>query len=286
MNMARLLRMWKRPIKDEQPEASVTDFPIAKVAQCRVAPVFDSSQFLVPSFGRPLSSVTAGKLVVFGLPKSGNVWLVSMLADYLGVPAVDPFLDVDKSGVGMCHLPLAKVIGRTDFVQAVYLLRDLRDIVVSYFHYGNTEGFRSSLPNYHYEDIETFYFDWFLPRVVPFHEVSNHATDFSTAGLPVVRYERLHADTYAEMRRLILRLGLPLDEKHLQKVVDANRLSELKKAGKQLNTFVPVSHFRHGGHGGYKTELPLTVLRHLNSKFFNVLAEFGYETDLSNFIAS
>lgn len=242
-------------------------------------PLFDAAQFRMPSYGRALDEIANGKMVVFGLPKCGNVWMVSMFADYLGVPPIDPMVDVEKKGVGMCHLPLRNVEHRLDFIQAVYLMRDIRDLVVSYYHNCQTAWFKDNMPNFHYDDIESFYFEWFLPRVVPFHEVDEHARKFSVAGVPVVRYERLCADTVTEFERIVKRLGFPLDHARIRSVVEKNSLDALKKSGRQLNVFVPTTHFRRGGAGGYKEELPPTVLRHINSRFAHLLVDWGYELD-------
>lgn len=242
-------------------------------------PLFDPAQFRMASYGRSVGELPNGKLVVFGLPKCGNVWLVSMLSDYLGLPAIDPMVEIQKSGVGMCHLPLAQVEHRADFIQAVYLMRDIRDVVVSYFHNCQTAWFKDNMPNFHYDDLESFYFEWFLPRVAPFHGIDDHASQYSSAGVPVVRYERLCADTAAEFIRLIKRLGLPLDQAAAERVVEKNRMEELQKKGRQLNVFVPSTHFRRGGAGGYKEELPPIVLRHINKSFGDLLVNWGYELD-------
>ena len=242
-------------------------------------PLFDSSQFRIPSYGRSLSEAPNGKLVVFGLPKCGNVWLVSMLSDYLELPPIDPMVEVERKGVGMCHLPLDQVENRRDFIQAIYLMRDIRDVIVSYFHNCQTAWFKDNMPNFHYDDLESFYFEWFLPRVVPFHGIEDHAYKFTEAGIPIVRYERLCADTVGEFARIVKRLGLPFDAGVIEAVVEKNRLDALKKSGKQLNVFVPSTHFRRGGTGGYKNELPATVLRHVNCRFGRLLTDWGYELD-------
>ena len=240
--------------------------------------MFDTSQFFIPSYGRDPKETPNGKLVVFGLPKSGNVWLVSLLCDYLNMESIDPMVDVDKQGIGMCHLPLdERITSRLDFIQGIYLIRDLRDIVVSYFHNCQTEWFKHAMPNFHYDELEAFYFEWFLPRVVPFHGVADHATKFSLAGLPVVRYERLHAKPIEEFSRLIARLGLPMQPKKVEEVVGKNQFEQMKKNGRQLNAFVPTTHFRRGGSGSYKEELPISVLRHLNETFRGTLFNWGYE---------
>jgi hypothetical protein len=240
--------------------------------------MFDITSFFIPSHGRNLSEIPNGKLVVFGLPKSGNVWLVSMLCDYFAMESIDPVVDVAKPGIGMCHLPFGEEItSRLDFIHGVYLLRDLRDVVVSYFHNCQTEWFKRSMPNFHYEDMESFYFEWFVPRVVPFHGVADHANTFARAGLPVVRYEKLCDQPIEEFSRLLKRLGVPLDDRRIVEVVNKNSFDQLKKNGRQLNVFVPSTHFRRGGSGAYKDELPTSVLRHLTETYRSALFDWGYE---------
>lgn len=244
--------------------------------------MFDTTGFVIPSYGRSLAELANGKVVVFGLPKSGNVWLVSMLSDYLGTDSIDPMADEDKTGVGMCHLPLSDVIKcRLDFIHGVYLIRDLRDVVVSYFHYAQTDYFKRDMPNFHYDDLESFYFEWFVPRIAPFHGVADHANRYASAGVPVVRYERLCQDTVPEFTRLLKRLGLPLEDQRVTEVVERNRFDRLKKEGRQLNVFVPNTHFRRGGSGSYREEMPQSVQRHLTEAYRPALLDWGYDLQVS-----
>lgn len=230
------------------------------------------------SFGMSLSTLPNGKIVVFGLPKSGNVWLVSLLADYLKVQAIDPYVNLNSSGVGMCHRPYTKEISnREDFLHGVYLIRDLRDVIVSYYYNTQREDWRRGFLHFHCDTIQQFYFEWFLPRVNIAHNIDNHPYAFTEAGLPLIRYEDLYDNPEYEFTRLIKRLGLFLDSKKIKRVVANNQLETLRKTGKILDVHVPIEHFRHGGHGGYKKELPQNVLDHINQRFSNILSDFGYK---------
>jgi hypothetical protein len=254
------------------------------------SPIFTEigGQFRSPSFGISLTSCPDAKLVVFGLPKSGNVWLVSMLSKYLGLPAIAPYIDVDRGGVGMCHLPFSSEIAkRTDFVHGVYLLRDLRDIIVSYFYHTQRRDFRSvenGIPNCEFDTIEDFYYDWFLPRIVPYHRIFEHADDYVKRGVPVVRYEKLYDHPKRELERLLDRLGLPIDGDHISGVVEECGIDRLKRNGIHLDVYVPPEHFRKGGYGGYKAELPIAVLRHVNTTFGDLLSRWGYDPNTDHVI--
>lgn len=235
-------------------------------------------EYLTLSYGTALDSRPDGKIVIFALPKSGNVWLVSLLSDYTGLPPIHPIEMVDRAGVGMCHYPYSDMLAeRLDFLHGIYLVRDLRDVVVSYYHNSQSACFRDDLPNFHYDTIEEFYYEWFLTRVVPYHDIRNHAARYAEFGLPVIRYECLYDDPERELSRLIKRLGLYCDPSKISEAVDNNRLEKLQREGRMLDGMIPSTHFRKGGYGNYKTELPKKIIDHINDKFGSILARWGYE---------
>ena len=250
--------------------------PAKPAERCRI--FCPPGQYLQPSYGTPVDARPDAKIVVFGLPKSGNVWLVALLSDYTGLKAIDPITDVDAPGVGMCHLPYAEQIARRgDFIHGAYLVRDLRDIIVSYFWHTQRESWQSTLLSFQYPSIEQFYYEWFLPRVVPFHGVLTHAEEFTNRGVPPILYERLYDDPIGEFGRLIKRLGLPFDQGRVAAVVEQNRIERLRNSGKQLDVYVPTDHFRKGGYGKYREELPPKIIRHVNEVFGALLTRWGYD---------
>lgn len=228
------------------------------------------------SYGTPLDSKPNGKVVVFGLPKSGNAWMVSLIADCCNLPGVEPVLHRNRRGVGICHWAFRdEFLRRDDFLHGVYLMRDLRDIVVSFFHYAQTDHFRKARPEFHYHDIESFYYEWFLSRMVTAYRWHTHAEEYAALGVPVVRYEVLKSNPAGELERLLLRWGLPVEPSRIRTAVEANVICRLRQTGKQLDVFVPPTHFRKGG-SNYRDELPAQVLRDINTRFAALLARWGY----------
>jgi hypothetical protein len=242
------------------------------------SPIFNHPRsFWDESYGLPMSSHPAGKIVVFGFPKSGNVWLKSLIADYTGLPPVEPMYDVDKPGVGLTHRPFDRhVADRSDFLHGAVIVRDLRDVVASYYKYSLSDRFRSARPEVHFPDEVSFYFDWFLSRVAPAHRLLTHSDRYARLGVPVVRYEALRKDTVGELRRLVLRWGLTVDEAALQRAVDANQLEKLRTEGKNLEKRIAPEHFRRGAVGGYREELPEIVVKDIERRFARVLRRWGY----------
>lgn len=245
------------------------------------SPIFNPPRsFWNDSYGLSLDSHPFGKIVVFGLPKSGNVWMKSLLVDYFAIPGIEPLLDLNKTGVGLTHRPFDRFIGdRPDFIHGVCMVRDLRDVVASYYQYVKTNRFRGARPEFHYDDESSFYYEWFLSRPVPAHKIFTHSAQYARLGVPVVRYERLRGDTVREFERLLLRWGFKPDMNRIREVVAANDIEKLRKHGKSLEKEISPEHFRKGGVGTYREELSEGVIKDIERRFDRVLRRWGYLTD-------
>ena len=242
------------------------------------SPIFEHPRsFWLTSYGTDFRSRPDGKIVVFGFPKSGNSWAVSLLADYFECPVIDPVVDVGATGVGMTHLPFCRhVADRADFLRGVCMVRDPRDVVLSYSHYSQTDAFKQARPEFHYQDLRTFYYDWFLSRAVPAHRFNLHADQYAGLGVPTLRYEALRAAPADELCRLLRVWGDKADQSGIEASVEANELSKLQREGKMLNTFTSSTHFRKGAVGDYKTELPADIIMDVEVRFNEMIGRWGY----------
>jgi hypothetical protein len=242
------------------------------------APIFNEPEYGGDrSYGLTWDTHPAAKIVVFGFPKSGNNWLKALLSDYFGVPGINIFNQRDARGVGLTHIPFSSEIEmRSDFIHGALIVRDLRDVVASYYHYTNTPRYRNARRDYQYGDAEAFYYDFFLSIMVPQYQVNNFAQDYARLGIPVIRYERLWDQPLDEMRKLILRWGLPFEGDRMQKVIEMNALENLKVSGKTFEIHIDASHFRKGGYGNYEEDLPAKIVADINERFRDVQKRWGY----------
>lgn len=243
------------------------------------APVFNHElSYWYRSYGLKLADVAAGKIVIFGVPKSGNVWLQSLLSDALQLRPIDPMGQPEASGVGMTHLPFCDAIAeREDFVHGVCLVRDPRDVLASFYHYTKTPHFLAARPEFHYEDWNEFYYEWYLSRAVSAFDLQNHSDRYARLGVPITRFERLRADPAREVTRLLKRWGMVADEQAVAEAVERNEIHGLRKTGKSLHVEVPASHFRSGRAGGFESEIPPDILIDFESRFRHVLSRWGYQ---------
>jgi hypothetical protein len=227
---------------------------------------------------RKLADVPNGKILVVGLQKSGNTWLQSLLADALDYPYLFHLHETHGRGVLSTHLAFCDDIKyRHDFVHAVCIVRDLRDMVLSYFEYMNSEGYRSEVPYAHYEDIDSFYYDWFLSRLVPAHRFHVFSAEYAERGVPIIRYERLVSATAGELLRLFKRWDETIDSARIEMAVRMNTIETLRRKGKQMGrVMMHPTHFNRGQVGRYREGLPAHVIRDIEQRFGHVLARWGY----------
>lgn len=235
------------------------------------------------AFGPRFLNVTGGKIVIFGIPKCGNAWLQSMLVQYFDTNPVMTLQQADTQGVLSIHDPFREeMMYRRDFANGVCLIRDIRDVIVSYFHYGRTDEFRREMKRFYYDDFDSFYFEWFLSRCVPSHSLHTFADDYAARGIPVVRYERLQSNCESELARLVARWGANPDREKIGAIVRKHELKILKATGLDLGYQVEASHFRKGGWGNFLTEMPQHILADANARFEAYLRRWGYPLSLTD----
>jgi hypothetical protein len=269
-------KLWSSCTVTDQSESAQSD---GGAPQRKLSAIFNDPQYGGDrSYGLEWNAHPNAKVVVFALPKSGNVWLMALLSDYFGVPSINIFNDYDKKGVGMTHFPFSEEIRwRDDIIHGACLVRDIRDVISSFYHYSQSERFRSARKEFQYTDIDAFYYDWFLPIVVPQYRVHRNSAEYAELCVPVIRYERLYDDPVSELRKLVLRWGLQFDELRAKEVVSMNSIEKLKENGKTLDIYVDQSHFRKGGYGDYKQTLPQHIINDVSERFRELQRRWGYE---------
>ena len=219
------------------------------------------------------------KVLVFGLPKSGNTWMVSLLSNCLDMDSIHVDRQKNKSGVCMSHEPLSyKMKLRKDFVRGVYIMRDLRDVIVSYFHYVKTNYYKELNDPYVAETtIESFYRNYFQSKLIYRYDWLNHAEDYAKHGIPVIRYEDLFDNPTDELTRLFTKMGVSVQIDKINSAIEENDITKLKLTGKNIGKEIPSTHFRKGGYGNYKSEMTESLIDRINRDFGKYLSRWGYE---------
>lgn len=170
-------------------------------------------------------------------PRSGNTWLRFVLADLATgdradyerieqlVPAVGRHAGAPPLAAGSrlikTHEPY-----RTEYRRAIYLVRDVRDVVISW--YRTTRHDR--------DDFSAF--DAFVERFAadgasPYGRWTDHVRSWLRASerapdILVLRYEDLQADPVARFGEIAAFAGLPRDRARLQEAQERNAIGEMQ----------------------------------------------------------
>ncbi|MCC7119857.1 MAG: sulfotransferase domain-containing protein [Anaerolineales bacterium] len=228
-------------------------------------------------------------------PKSGTTWVGFALSNVINeklkldlnlrnfieiVPDLNdayfskqPFKQYDHLNdprILMTHAPYDPA-----FPKIIYVLRDPRDVFVSYWHHKRlTEaGFHLSLKDYLLAD-DHWPCSW-----------DKHAGGWLLSGrtnVLTIRYEEMHSNAQATLRKIVNFIGLPdVSEAVLEKAITASRFDKMQKLEEQHGVdrsqgSKDERFIRQGRTGSWRNELDEECLQILEGKLGAVMERLGY----------
>lgn len=183
-------------------------------------------------------------LYIAAFPKSGSTWLSYLLSDCLGVayankmgevPALPGTIrEIDRSAAGpvtfveRIHTARPDDAGRGAGDRVVYLVRDGRDIVVSYHFWRYFHVPERWPPHRRLKDLARRYlrggFEGQLEHTVREQAAAwrDHVENWEEAdgSLPRISYEELHRNPYETLRSLFDELQLQVADEAMRSAVD------------------------------------------------------------------
>lgn len=217
-----------------------------------------------------------GEIRIVGFPKSGNVWISSLVATCLD-------LDVNFSSRNLAvthtHRPFHNVdLFNRNLIRGAVLIRDLRDVIVSLYHFTRTDHFKKFYgPHHIYNSLSEMYTDYFLPYFVNrVNVLETLPDDYVKFGWPVIRYERFWDDAETELKRLFQIWGIDVIDEKIRSAVEKNTLDSMRQGKGKTTGGVQTTHFRKGGYGNYETEIPPHILKDIEYRFGDYLRRWGY----------
>jgi hypothetical protein len=228
-----------------------------------------------------------GDIFVAGYPKSGNTWIQNMMAGLLfGVDtrlAPDPLIQdlvPDVHFKRFFRRYLSSMFFKThdlpkpNYRRVIYLVRDGRDVMVSYFHHlaalGNSPDFlklvstgEGLFPCRWHEHLEAW-------------TANPHGAQIIT-----IRYERLKDDTVTQLRRICDFAGLERERSFLKQVARNAIFENMRKKEERFGWENPnwprdKAFVRRGKVGSFKDEMPAAVLEAFMRLSSATLRRFSY----------
>jgi hypothetical protein len=233
--------------------------------------------------------------VVVSYPKSGSTWVRFILTnlfykpkpDFTDVqayiPALSPegmrrahedFFDFNKIRFMRSHCTYS-----SKFPKVLYVLRDGRDVLVSYYHhYRKFLKYRNGLSRF----IKDFKKDEEWARHVSSWGISN------CSNLVVLKYEDLLKDTFWAMKTALCSLHLGFNTERLKEAIQSSSFGELRRLeetkglgylGKPSREGIDAESqyfIRKGRQGGWKEVFTENVQRVIDERFWSVLHKLNY----------
>jgi hypothetical protein len=233
----------------------------------------------------PISRTLPEDIFIAGYPKSGNTWFNQMVAGLVyGVLASKsqaPFIndlipDVHQQAAykryrtptffKTHHLP------RPEYRNVVYLLRDGRDAMVSYWHFQ-----RDSLG--HDVDFLKMVRDGEVLFPCKWHDhVAAWMSNPHQARMIVIRYEDLLARPVTEMERFCRFCNLEIDRDFIRLVVENASFKNAQAMGQRFSVDDKswTNFIRRGVAGSHRDEMPAPVLEAFLEQAGDMLRRYHY----------
>lgn len=260
------------------------------VLQTDFMPITEFSDIALQMELMPITKFSDKDIFVVGYPKSGNTWFQNLITGtYFGI---DPELAPDtliqelvpdihfKEYYRRLKTPMffkTHDLPKPEYKRVIYLVRDGRDVMVSYYHY------QTAITN---EKIDFMAMVRDGEGLFPgkWHEhVQAWDTNPYQAEKMIIKYEDLKQDPFTVLTQFCAFAQIERDQAFLRHVIDQTEFAKLQAKERDGRMFFanevwPKNQrfFRRGIVGSYKDEMPPDVLEVFLQDANPMLKQMGY----------
>lgn len=237
-------------------------------------------------------------IFLVSFPKSGNTWTRFLLANlrYPEQPATFANIDrlvPDPTGTtkrDFERMPRPRIIKSHEcfdprYRRVIYIVRDPRDVVVSQYHYHRKlRKIADDSP------IENFVARFLAGETCPHGSWGQNVSTWlaTSEGNPrflLLRYEDMVADTARELAKVVAFLNMSVSPEQIAQAVErssADRMRKLEKTQTDLQGLTrgsrkDLSFVRAAGSGGWRSELPASMVEKIEAAWGPLMRHLGYE---------
>lgn len=227
---------------------------------------------------RPIAEVPAEwSFLINSMPKSGTLWVAAMLAAALPEGA--------QARVSFAHTYDGLSELAAPEVRCVVLVRDLRDIVVSWFNETQRNDLRAGYDAPRFPSIEAFYFEHLLgllrasPRFG--HGDFEPWLDLVSArAFPILRFEDLLVDPKKGLAKMMTFWKVTIPAKTISKIAQAHCFKAMARAkgggGIPVERWISEGHLHRGQSGAWRNDMPERVEQDVSTRFASYQERLGY----------
>ena len=255
-------------------------------------------------------------LYVIGFPKSGNTWLSRMLAEYtnsnINVTSKKNKLDSTENskyrkGKYLIHkIHYTYELDRVKSAKKVYIVRDVRDSIVSGFFHNYRQYTEDEIKNsklltklFNYEAqginkkwqgsisarikaktylaLKTFILRREKVNIGNWSDHVKYWTSFD--NMVIARYEDLLENTEVEFNRVVTELGLNIKQESIKKVIDNQSFEKKKNAFLEKGDIQNAKFLRSGKKESWRNLIDKNLQHIIETEHKEVMKLLGYEVE-------
>lgn len=242
----------------------------------------------------PAFKVRENDIFLVSYPKSGNTWARFLIGNYLTNGAFTFLNSNDLIPDMHAHPEKCEAITdqriikshfsyRADFNKVIYIVRDPRDVAVSYYYYYLKYVYNKieSKPEFH------DFFKLFMSGNVEFGLWDSHVNSWSNVqrkNVLVLRYEDFIVDTTNCLQKMITFIYGSFDDKLIKTAVEASRFEKMAEMEQLQRSRLPrnaasdssIPFVRKGEPGNFIEYFSEMELSQITSKFGGTMERFNY----------
>lgn len=256
-----------------------------------------SSAFRLARKSRMFVAVPERDVFLVSYPRSGNTWLRSMIAQLLTRKKIDSLRELDYVVPDIyyevpasrvvelpfyfvkSHEPLRLGTASAQYRRVIYIVRDPRDIVISYHRFLLNNGES-------HKDLSEFVSDFASGRIFPgswqehVESWTHESGCFGSLRIKILRYEDICKEPVGALEAIAEFIEVKIDKLFLEQIANESSIDEMRRKERSGNR--PVNEngeayfIGKGQPGAFETELDAEIVNKIVEMAGNTMRRYGY----------